>query len=304
MLAEAPSGRLILGNAQVERIWGRPFVISSEEEGYRSYPGFRPEDGRPLGPDESPLARALAGETIEAEEIGFVRPDGSRGTMLSWAAPIRDRAGTITAGVEAFTDISERRSAQENQRYLTEASQVLGSSLDYEETLRRIAALAVPRICDWMSVDLVDDAGDVAQIVVAHADPAKVELARQWRERYPPAKDSPQGTYAIMRTGVSELITDIPPEMLDAAIGDDADRRAVVEALSCARTWACRCGPATGSSARSRSSGRSPGGGSGPTTSSSPRAWPPGPRGDRECAPVPRRGPVPGSCSTRPSTSC
>jgi PAS domain S-box-containing protein len=231
ILAEAPSGRLILRNAQVERIWGMPFEPSGSLDQSTVYPGFHPEEGRLLRPDEWPLARALEGETVEAVEIGFVRSDGRPGTMIAWAAPIRDRDGAITAAVMAFTDITERRTSQENQRYLAEASQVLGSSLDYEETLRRIAALAVPRVADWMVIDLVDAAGDLTQIVAAHVDPAKVALARSWRERYPPQKDSPQGSYAILRSGRSELMTEIPQELLTAAALDDTERAAVIEQL-------------------------------------------------------------------------
>jgi PAS domain S-box-containing protein len=151
--------------------------------------------------------------------------------MITWAAPIRDRDDEITAAVVAFTDITERRVSQENQRYLAEASEVLGSSLDYEETLRRVAALAVPRIADWVGVDLVDEDGELTQIVAAHADPAKVALAKEWRDKYPPEKDSPQGSYAILRTGRSELMTDIPPELIAAAARDDPERAAVIEAL-------------------------------------------------------------------------
>ena len=145
-----------------------------------------PTDGRELAPDETPLARAMRGEVVEAEELGIVRADGSRATLLAWAAPIRAADGTIGSAVVALTDITERRMGQENQRFLAEAGELLGSSLDYEETLRRVASLAVPRIADWASVELVDDAGDLVQLAVAHVDPAKVELARRLRERYPP----------------------------------------------------------------------------------------------------------------------
>jgi PAS domain S-box-containing protein len=231
ILAEAPSGRLILDNAQVERILGVPFAAGTTDSDVQVLPITRPEDGGPLEPDRWPLTRALGGEVVEAEELGFHRPDGSRGTLLSWAAPIRDRDGSISAAVIAFTDITERLTGQENQRYLAEASEVLGSSLDYEETLRRVAGLAVPRIADWVTVDLVDETGELTQIVVAHADPAKVELARQWRERYPPVKDSPQGAYAIARTGRSELMSDIPPSLLEAVTRDDPERAAIVQGL-------------------------------------------------------------------------
>uniref|UniRef100_A0ACD5GYJ4 PAS domain-containing protein n=1 Tax=Desertifilum tharense IPPAS B-1220 TaxID=1781255 RepID=A0ACD5GYJ4_9CYAN len=58
------------------------------------------------------LARAVSrGEVVVDEEIGFLRGDGTRGTMLVNATPVRDRQGNITAGVVTFNDISDRTSA-------------------------------------------------------------------------------------------------------------------------------------------------------------------------------------------------
>src|SRR5690554_3975186 len=73
-------------------------------------------------------------------------------------------------------------------RLLVEAGQVLASSLDYEATLRNIAELAVPDFVDWCAVDLLDEGGDLRRVAVAHPDPARVELARRYMERYPPQR--------------------------------------------------------------------------------------------------------------------
>jgi len=221
IIAEAPSGRLVLGNHQVDRIWRHPFVAAAAVGDYDRYVGFHP-DGSRVAPEEWPLARAIArGEVVENEEISFRRGDGTIGTMLASAAPIRDRSGEVVAGVVTFTDITERRHAQERERYLAEASRILGSSLDYEETLVRIAELAVPRVADWCGIDLVDDDLRPVRIAVAHSDPTRVDLARRLRERYPPAPDSPYGVAAVIRTGRPELVTDIEPEMLERAAQDE-----------------------------------------------------------------------------------
>ncbi|MEK0085082.1 PAS domain-containing protein [Benzoatithermus flavus] len=114
IVAEAPSGRLILGNEQVARIWRRPFVAAETIEAYDAgYRGFHP-DGRPYAPHEWPLARAIAiGEVVDGEEIRFLRGDGTLGIMNVSAAPIRDDAGRIAAGVVVFQDVTERRATEE-----------------------------------------------------------------------------------------------------------------------------------------------------------------------------------------------
>jgi two-component system CheB/CheR fusion protein len=73
-------------------------------------------DGRPLKPDEVPLARAIVfGETCSREFI-IRRAIGDDHVILANAAPIRDDAGKVTAGIAVFMDITERRQAEEALR--------------------------------------------------------------------------------------------------------------------------------------------------------------------------------------------
>ncbi len=111
-------------------------------------------------------------------------------------------------------------SARNRALFLAQASALLGSSLDYEQTLRNVAALAVPRMADWCGVELVDATGVGQQVAVAHVDPAKVELAHEIRRRYPPDRNRATGVPNILRTGVSELYAEIPDEMLVASAQD------------------------------------------------------------------------------------
>ena len=56
--------------------------------------------------------------------------------------------------INVIEDITEIKRAAEAQRLLAEASGVLARSLDYAETLRTVAHLAVPEMADWCAVDL------------------------------------------------------------------------------------------------------------------------------------------------------
>src|SRR4051794_20930356 len=105
--------------------------------------------------------------------------------------------------------------------FLLRASELLGESLDYEETLQRVADLAVPDVADWCSVDLVDEDGSIQQVAVAHVDPEKVTLAREMRRRYPPDTAATSGTANVIRTGRSELFEAITDEVLEEAVPDD-----------------------------------------------------------------------------------
>jgi PAS domain S-box-containing protein len=120
IIAEAPSGRILLRNRAVAHIWRDPDPPELDDvDAYsRTYLVFYP-DGRPYVFEERPLIRALrTGELIEAEEVAILRADQTCATLLVRAAPIYDRAGQLTAAVAVFQDITDRRQAEAAIRQL------------------------------------------------------------------------------------------------------------------------------------------------------------------------------------------
>ena len=128
-----------------------------------------------------------------------------------------------------WRDITDRKRAELSARYLARASEVLGSSLDYERTLAELAQLVVPELADWCTVDIVSDDGALRQLAVAHADPEKVRWAKLLAERYPPNTDAATGGPNVIRTGVPEIYPEIPDELLAASAVDDEHLRIIRE---------------------------------------------------------------------------
>jgi PAS domain S-box-containing protein len=216
MIAEAPSGRIVLANDRLEEILRIPrSLLLHRIAGGEAYRGFD-ENGVELMPDEWPLARAVRGENVPYQEIELVRSDGSRTWVAKRAGPVLDRDGNVVAGVATIIDISAIRGARENRRILSTASEILASSLDYEDTIRQVAEAAVPGAADWIAVDILDDKGVTHRVAVAHEDPAKVAMAHELAERYPPDPDSPRGVPYVLRTGQPDVEYDFTPDMLEA----------------------------------------------------------------------------------------
>jgi PAS domain S-box-containing protein len=117
-------------------------------------------------------------------------------------------------------DVTEQVKLEQSQRFLSEASAVLSSSLDYQETLERVAKLVVPELADWCTVHMLATDGSIEQITLAHVDPSKLEWAEQIRHKYPLNPDEPRGAGFTLRTGQSDILPDIPDQLLVQAARD------------------------------------------------------------------------------------
>lgn len=159
-----------------------------------------------------------AGGPILFEEVG---PNEDRAsTYLSTKFPLRDASGEIYAICGVSTDVTEQKREELARQFLTEATAVLASSLDYEQTLQKVANLAVPHIADWCVVDMLGEDGSISLLAVAHIDPEKVMWATELRKRYPPDLTATSGPANVLRTGRTEVHPDISDERLVASARD------------------------------------------------------------------------------------
>jgi PAS domain S-box-containing protein len=84
--------------------------------------------------------------------------------------------GGKTVLTVALRDITEQKQLENEQRFLAEAGLILATTLDYEETLSRIAELAVRDVADLCIVEVVEDDQEVRRLKVASRDPSKAWL--------------------------------------------------------------------------------------------------------------------------------
>jgi PAS domain S-box-containing protein len=186
-------------NAEPGELTAR-FIVSDEE-------GGRVTEG------DFPGRKAVLGQPAEPMLTQSVRRDtGESFWLLTKATVVGDEHGRPLA-VNVIEDVTEAKEAELRQRFLARATQVLASSLDYDETLERIAWLTVPTFADWCGVDLVDG-GAVERVALAHADPEKLVLGRMLGNEYPPDLASETGLAAVVRSGAAALYPEITDEMI------------------------------------------------------------------------------------------
>ena len=234
--------------------------ISWSDELYRI---FGLEIGTPLDldsyielihPGDSEELAAVVEASMESgtsylQEHRIIRPDGTVRWVQSRGEVVKAEDGSTERLLGTALDITELKAAEERTRrlaeervarqeaeeaaqrmeFLAQASAVLSSSLDFQETLANVATTAVPQFADWCAVDLLRPDGSLQRVGVAHQDPERVRLAQELEERYPADPDAEIGVHAALRRGEAELMEEIPEELLLSAAQDDEHRRIIEE---------------------------------------------------------------------------
>jgi len=104
------TGKVLEKSDIVDTIWGGRTPIGSMVGEHRGLKGWWADTGMAVRPDDWTLVRAVKkGETVVDDVIDIQRLDGTRGTIISSAAPIRDHEGKIIGGVGVVQDITRQR---------------------------------------------------------------------------------------------------------------------------------------------------------------------------------------------------
>ncbi|HXU10579.1 MAG TPA: ATP-binding protein [Candidatus Binatia bacterium] len=207
-------------------------------EAYRHWFGTAPEElrgkriwdvmGRAAFDAIRPYAvRALAGERLEFEALVPFKDGRSRWISASYTPDVGPD-GKVAGIFVLANDISVRKKTEQSRAFLSEATGLLLSSLDYETTLADIARLAVPRVADWCSV-CVEKGGQNRPMVMVHQDPARVDRLKEVLGRHPLPVDLPFTYPKVLRTGEWDLIPELTEEHLRAAAPDEGGRRLLRE---------------------------------------------------------------------------
>jgi PAS domain S-box-containing protein len=231
--AQDAEGRLIYANDAAARTLG----FSSAEE-LLAQPvqdliaryELLDEEGKPMERERLPGRIALReGRPASATLCYRSTKTGEEQWAFVQSTPVLDESGQLRFAINIFQDITERRRADQAQRFLAEAGAVISSSLDYEATLASVARMAVPTLADWCTVDVLDEDRTLRRLAVTHVDPKKVEWAHELQKRYPPDIEAERGVPNVLRTGKSEIYPDISDEMLVAGAHDEEHLRIMRE---------------------------------------------------------------------------
>jgi serine phosphatase RsbU (regulator of sigma subunit) len=188
------------------------------------------ENGQPVCMEDLPSVKVLRGEEPEPMLLRYVHRDsGEESWVVLKATPVRDPSGAVEAAVTIIEDVTTTRRSRMRLEFIARAGHILASSLDYQQTLRNIADLAVPQIADWCALDLFDEDGERESVAVAHADRDKVKLAERLRGLESRELDPNRGLGLVQRTGMATLYNEITDEMIEQAARGEEQLRLLRE---------------------------------------------------------------------------
>jgi signal transduction histidine kinase len=105
------TGAITFFNEAAVAFWGRrPEPGEAWTGAWRLYR----MDGQLMAHEEDPIATALAEDkAMSGAEAELERPDGSRGSFISYPAPLHDSSGALIGAINVLLDVTERRRAEE-----------------------------------------------------------------------------------------------------------------------------------------------------------------------------------------------
>ena len=152
------NGRILLGNDAAVRLLGassqEDLLGTSLVDLWARYALYAP-DGRPIGDDGLSWMRAL-----QAERPGPMlmrRVDlttGEQQWLQSKATVLNGGDGRPALVMNVTEDVTASTRAQIARRLMVEAGRLLSETTDVAATLEEVAALVVPELADWCSIDL------------------------------------------------------------------------------------------------------------------------------------------------------
>ena len=209
-------GCILAVNARAEHLLGRPAADLLGHDAHDLL--HRGPQGQPLPRTQCAMRQAFhAGRTAQADEDYFARADGSV-LPISWLITPYDIGDDEVGTLVVFHTPEQPRTApqpeptaqqlSELQRLalLAETTTQLTSTLDVDEALQRLVALVVPRLADWVVVDLITERDEVWRTVVVHADGDTLVPHEDLQGPMPPvSEESPMPLSRALRGVASTL---------------------------------------------------------------------------------------------------
>jgi len=158
------------------------------------------------------------GEGIGVLFFAFTQEREFSGEEITFLLALAEQAAQALERVRLYEadqiNRMQAQAAQQRTAFLSEASALLATSLDFTTTIRRVIALIVPQFADCCMVFTLEDNDQVQLVDTVHKDPTKHLLARELVRRWPPTVNGRTPTSIVLRTGEPILVEHVSEDGL------------------------------------------------------------------------------------------
>ncbi len=156
--------------------------------------------------DSPDVARRMGSRQL----ISGLRRTGEEFAAEASISKLETESGRLFTVV--LRDVSERKLEEDDDRFLSHATAMMGRSLDYEATLRSVLHLPIPYLADCCVMNIVQEGGDVRRIASVHDDPDHTKRLRQLESRADEAPAWPFHAAQVIVTGRSYYADTLEPD--------------------------------------------------------------------------------------------
>ncbi|WP_084671259.1 GAF domain-containing protein [Sporichthya polymorpha] len=209
----------------------RPVYLGGKLDQQSRYPAF--DDAPLVGAGSlAVLPLVIDGIPLGALVIGFTDTRDFSTDDQALFSSLASQCAAAIARADLYEERERARAAAERSRarlsFLAEASAELGTSLDYQATLKRVAELAVPRLADVFTLHLLEGSR-ISLVGLATSEADHLEPLREALLTRPPALEDETGTGAVLRTGERVVFRPVSDDLWQRFRGDHPDRFRALE---------------------------------------------------------------------------
>jgi hypothetical protein len=158
--------------------------------------------------------------------VGFLLPLAyERVAEIFAATAIVGIALALLASVVIHLALNSVRKHRRRLKFLIDATATFDSSLDPTESLRNLAAAAVPELAELCVVYLLDRDGSIATTVAAGVDPGLVSEVERVRASVRLDLEGSHPVAQVLRTGEPRVVADLTDPAALAQIADDDEHQ-------------------------------------------------------------------------------
>lgn len=201
------SGRYLMANSAAAKTFG----MSVSEMVGKSDVEFLPSDiVKKFNAIDREILETGVTKTFEVD----VSYEGSNRTLQATIGAARDSSGKIIGTFGISRDITSNHRLYQEQvaraeaeammrrsAFVADITSVLSSTLDYDQTLKNLAKLAVTHLSDWCVIRMSAGEGAEMRVAFAHRDPDREALMGMIQRRFPAEKNAAHPSVKVMATG-------------------------------------------------------------------------------------------------------